>query len=229
MGRWSHGPAAWVDVTICDVELFDRLLKPAPSPVLAPRLIWLENEFAIYEIAQGSTGWLRGCPHARFWHQEGGTCVSAWPIRLAWGLWWMKEPRPDPSTRDELASALRQQPPGDLESWAVGSLVDPDHKSIAKVGGPRVDTPGPILEVGTRIVAGRFQPDGCDGFDSQLMTVASGPWSGTLVDVRVGRAGAPYLIARLGIVPVDEPIAIDHTAADDLLARLRDVERRIPS
>jgi hypothetical protein len=111
----------------------------------------------------------------------------------------------------------------------VASLIDPVAQVVIQRDGPRVDASGPILPAGTRIIAGSSMPDGCDGFDAQLATVASGPWTGTLVDLRIGRAGEPYLIARLGIVPPEESIANDPDAAAVLLDRLRDVERGDPS
>jgi hypothetical protein len=141
----------------------------------------------------------------------------------------MKEPRPIPSTPADLAFALRRQPPRNPATRPVGSLIDPEARRLVKHGEPRIDDPGPILPAGTRLVAGEFMPDGCDGFDSQLATIASGPWADTLVDLRIGRAGEPYLIARLGIVPESEPIATDRGAAHALLERLRDIRRQNPS
>jgi len=206
-----------------------RAGQPQEPPRPPERLVWLENEFAIYAIAQSSTRWLAGCPYARFWHAEGEAYVTAWPVRLSWTLWWMKEPRPNPSTPADLAFALSRQPPRNPATRACGSLIDPEARKLDKHGEPWIDDPGPILPAGTRVVAGEPMPDGCDGFDSQFATIASGPWAGTLVDLRIGRAGEPYLIARLGIVPEDEPIASDRGAAHSLLERLRDIKRQNPS
>ena len=154
--------------------------------------------------------------------------MTAWPIRLGWCLWWMKG-NPVPSTPADLSVALARQPPKEPSTWAVGWLMDSEARTRLKRGGPLVEHSGPILPVGTRIISGRSMPDGCDGFDTQLVTIASGPWEGTLVHLDIGRAGESRLIARLGIMPANEPLASDRAAAATLLERLRDVERQNPS
>lgn len=188
-------------------------------------MLWFENEQAIYALAQPAMPWLAEVRYCDLGHRTGQEYVSAWPIRMTWGLWWMKGLVVPPSTPADLAAALLRQPPKDPASWAVASMIDPMAQIVIKRGAPRVEAPGPILPAGTRFTAGMFMPDGCDGFDAQLLTVASGPWSGTLVDTRIGRAGEPYVIARLGIMPPEQPLASDPTAAAALLERLRQVER----
>jgi hypothetical protein len=54
--------------------------KQPPPPV---RPVWLENEFAIYAIAQSSIGWLADRPHDLFAHGQDETYVTAWPISCA--------------------------------------------------------------------------------------------------------------------------------------------------
>jgi hypothetical protein len=209
-----------------------RTVKQPPE---RPRLIWLENEFEIYRRASAELSWLSPFPYPQFWHPTGQPFVTIWPLRMMWSLWWMA-PRPfaaasapNPRVPADLATLLQQHPPKDPDTWPSGSLVDHAALMLMRRDEPRQVPDRPILETGTQLRAGRFMSDFCDGFDSQLVLVTSGLWTGTLLDLRVGRAGEPYLIARLGIVPPADPIVADPDRAARLLDQLRDVEASNPS
>ena len=189
---------------------------------------WLENERAIFALAQSEVRWIAAATHADFWHPEDGEYLTAWPVRLLWTLWWMPEPRPQPRTPGDLAEVLERFPPRDPD-WATGYLIDPGATAALTVDEPRVIPSGPILPAGTRVRSGRSRPDFCDGFDSQAAAVVSGPWTGTHVNLQIGRAGEPFLIARLALMSEGEPLVSDAAAAETLLSRLRDVETKRPS
>ena len=51
------------------MRVLGRLFPPRESGP-PPRLIWFENEVAIYKLARSSIGWLADCRYGDFWHHE---------------------------------------------------------------------------------------------------------------------------------------------------------------
>lgn len=207
----------------CDMSLFGQRPQHAPVPASSPaNLTWLENEQEIYALAQQSLGWIAGTPFWQFWHPEDAEMVALWPVRLIWVLWWTG-PYPNPTTPEELHDFMLKRPVRSPDQ-SVGMLIDPPAPEHFGDGSLRPYT-SPILPAGTRFRIGPAWPDFCDGFDTQLVTVVSGPWSETHLQLAVGRAGEPCLIARLSLVPLTEPLRQDPGAAAELLERLREIGR----
>jgi hypothetical protein len=148
----------------------------------------------------------------------GSVGVTAWPIRLHPSMQWLKPPlwarRLQPETFDDLADLLAET--AVPREAVVGQLIDPGWKVRLRSGGPLRTSYGPVLPIGTSVRFDSFQQDSCDGFDVLRATVLGTPIGDVPVESPVGRAGAAYLVSRLGIVDRDDPLASDHVRAEAL-------------
>jgi hypothetical protein len=153
-----------------------------------------------------------------FYHPTGSTRVLLWPVRLEWGLGWLPESHRQLQTPEDLAAALACLS-APRRARTVGDLVDP---ACAKGSGP-------ILDAGTTVSAGTthgYPAPGDNGFDAlhQDVRIASGPWEGTLANLQVREVfdepRGPCLIARLALVPPDEPLLANPAAAAALREEL---------
>jgi hypothetical protein len=219
LDRGEESRDTWAAGRLCACSDLDeaRILAVART-----RIVSLTTTLDYYD-----TDSYHGDP-AFFYHPSGCTRVLLWPVRLEWGLGWMPEQYRRPQRPEDLAAALARFPP--RPSWQpVGDLVDP----ACSEGG------GPILDAGTTVrVGGAYgcNPPGDNGFDAfrQDVEITSVPWlgcgqpgvMGTLANVQIrGADGSrgPCVIARLALVPLDELLLTDPSAAAALREELRAV------
>jgi hypothetical protein len=130
-----------------------------------------------------------------------------------------------PRRPEDLAAALARFSP--RPSWrTVGDLVDP---ACSEGGGPTLDA-GTTVSVGS---AYGYSAPGNNGFDAcrQDVEIASGPWmrcgppswEGTVANAQIRQVDGsrgPCVIARLALVPPDEPLLADPAAAAALREEL---------